>query len=113
MDDAESESEEFSVRDGYIHYGATIKLVCTLTGIALPRLVSLQHLHLTYRACDNKFIRPLRCFLVKFSCWKPPRDSCHKTLPSCKRYLTFDALIFTPVGSPVAHVNIVGADVIL
>jgi len=40
VDDDESESEEFSVRDGYIHYGSTIKLVCTVTGMALPRLVS-------------------------------------------------------------------------
>jgi len=40
VDDDESESEEFSVRDGFIHYGSTIKLVCTVTGMALPRLVS-------------------------------------------------------------------------
>jgi hypothetical protein len=40
VDDDESESEEFSVRDGFIHYGQTIKLVCTVTGMALPRLVS-------------------------------------------------------------------------
>lgn len=42
VDDDESEGEEFTVRDGYIHYGQTVKLVCSVTGMALPRLVQLN-----------------------------------------------------------------------
>ncbi|EHB04156.1 Suppressor of hairless protein-like protein [Heterocephalus glaber] len=39
LDDDESEEEEFTVQDGYLHYGQTVKLVCSVTGMALPKLI--------------------------------------------------------------------------
>ncbi|XP_065191343.1 recombining binding protein suppressor of hairless-like isoform X3 [Sycon ciliatum] len=39
LPDDEKEDEEFTTCEGFIHYGHTVKLVCTKTGIALPRLV--------------------------------------------------------------------------
>jgi recombining binding protein (suppressor of hairless) len=39
LDDDECEREEFDARDGYVHYGDSVKLVCSITEMALPRLI--------------------------------------------------------------------------
>jgi len=39
VDSNHPEAEDFEVQDGFVHYGTTIKLVCTVTRYALPRLV--------------------------------------------------------------------------
>ncbi len=55
VDDNEGEAEEFTVRDGYVHYGSTVKLVCSDTGMALPRLVSTNYLALRSDCRIGKF----------------------------------------------------------
>lgn len=37
--DDETEGEEFDTEEGYIHYGRTVKLVCTETSMALPLMI--------------------------------------------------------------------------
>lgn len=39
LDENSAEGDEFTVRDGYIHYNCTVKLVCSVSGLALPRLI--------------------------------------------------------------------------
>lgn len=39
LDDDDEEAEEFATRDGYIHYGSTVKLVCSKENLALPLLI--------------------------------------------------------------------------
>lgn len=48
LDENSSEGDEFTIRDGYIHYGSTVKLVCSVSGLALPRLI--------IRKVDKSFI---------------------------------------------------------
>jgi hypothetical protein len=38
-DESAIETNEFSVKEGFIQYGATVKLVCSITNQSLPYLV--------------------------------------------------------------------------
>ena len=39
MDEDEEDSEVFNVKDGHVHYGKTVKIVCSETKISLPKVV--------------------------------------------------------------------------
>ena len=39
VQEEDQDGEMVKVREGFIHYGSTVKLVCCITGMALPRMV--------------------------------------------------------------------------
>ena len=49
--DDEVDGDEFDTEDGYIHYGRTVKLVCTETDMALPLMV-IRKVDKTYALID-------------------------------------------------------------
>lgn len=87
LDDEESEGDEFSVRDGYVHYGSTVKLVCSDTGMALPRLVIRKVSTLVSLSClfTYKVIYPFiqsPVLLAQKMSWKGKK--------SCKKYFALE-----------------------
>jgi recombining binding protein (suppressor of hairless) len=69
LDENSGEVEEFPVRDGFIHYGSTVKLVCSQTGLALPQLVirKVDKSQILLDADDPVSQLHKCCFLVKGS----------------------------------------------
>ena len=53
--DDEVDGDEFDTEDGYIHYGRTVKLVCTETDMALPLMV-IRKVDKTYALIDAGLI---------------------------------------------------------
>uniref|UniRef100_H2YAM8 Uncharacterized protein n=1 Tax=Ciona savignyi TaxID=51511 RepID=H2YAM8_CIOSA len=62
IEENQPEADEFEVRDGYVHYGTSVKLVCSVTGYSLPRLLHGQYTaftrenHQSIRETMNIFI---------------------------------------------------------
>lgn len=52
VDENEDEGEEFNSQEGPVYYGHTIKLVCSVTGIALPQLI-IRRVDKTTALLDN------------------------------------------------------------
>ena len=92
VDDNCPETEEFSVREGYIHYGSTVKLVCSITGVTLPRLVirKVDKSHILLNADDpvsqlHKCAFHLKDTNKMYLCLSQGKFSLSKLVESCHR----------------------------
>ncbi|KAH7944687.1 hypothetical protein HPB51_028597 [Rhipicephalus microplus] len=64
LDDRVSEIEEFPMRDGYIHYGSTVMLVCSVTGMTLPQLIIRKvDKHNVFLDADEPVLQLRKCAL--------------------------------------------------